>query len=298
MFELEATDEDAGARLDVVLCKRLPGVSRAVARALVAEGAVRVDGRAVRKSYVVRSGDRISIDRLPVPRDFAAASDPHLQLVVKRETAEYVVVEKPSGVPSHPLRAGELGTVAGALVARYPEMRDVGYSRREPGIVHRLDTDTSGLMLAARTEESFDWLRRALRAGHIEKRYLARCVGKVAAPQVIDMPIAADPRDRRRVRVCRDPREAKRLDARPARTEILRSAPAAFGSLVELRANHARRHQIRAHLAAIGHPLLGDVLYGGPAEGSPGHHLLHASAIGVGGELVRSSHWKYGEFSD
>jgi 23S rRNA pseudouridine1911/1915/1917 synthase len=291
-------EDDAGSRLDVVLCRRVPGMSRAAARALIAEGSARVQGRAVKKSYVVRVGDRISVDRLPVPRDFPAAPDAALRLIVLKETEEYVVVDKPPGIPSHPLEPGEVGTVAGALLARYPEMHDVGYSRREPGIVHRLDTYTSGVMLAARTRESFDRLRRALRAGEIEKRYLARCVGEVAAPGEIDLPLAGDPRDRRRVRVCRDAREARRLDAKPALTEILRSAPAPLGSLVELRANQARRHQVRAHLAAIGHPLLGDMLYGGPAEGGPGHHLLHASAIRVGDELIRSSGWKYGEFDD
>lgn len=296
VLELEATEEDAGARLDVVLCRRLPGVSRAVAKALVAEGVARVEGRSVKKSYVVRPGDRISIDRLPGPRDFVATPDPSFELTVLKETEEYVVIEKPPGVPSHPLQAGEVGTVAGALVARYAEMRDVGYSRREPGILHRLDTYTSGVMLAARTPQSFERLRRQLTGGQIEKRYLARCVGVVAAPAVVELPIAGDPRDHRRVRVCRDPREATRLDAKPARTEILRSAPAALGSLVELRANRARRHQVRVHLAAIGHPLLGDALYDGPAEGSPGHHLLHASAIRVDGELIQSNRWKYGEF--
>lgn len=297
VFELEATEEDAGARLDVVLCRHLLGVSRSVAKALVAEGVARVEGRAVKKNYVVRPGDRISIDRLPGPRDFVAAPDPSFELTVLKETEDYVVIEKAPGVPSHPLQAGEVGTVAGALVARYPEMRDVGYSRREPGILHRLDTYTSGVMLAARTPGSFERLRRELTGGQIEKRYLARCIGDVTAPRVLDLPIAGDPRDRRRVRVCRDPREAKRLDAKPARTEILRSAPAPFGSLVELRANRARRHQVRVHLAALGHPLLGDALYGGPAEGSPGHHLLHASAIRVDGELIESNPWKYGQFA-
>ncbi len=213
-----------------------------------------------------------------------------MALEILLETDGYVVVDKPAGVPSHPLKEGELGTLAGALLARYPEMRGVGYSNREPGILHRLDTDTSGLMIAARDQETFDELRRMLQAGEIEKRYLARCTGIVPAPILIDAAIANDPRDRRKVRVCTDPREIKRLGALAARTEILSSTPAEQGSLIEVRANNARRHQIRVHLASIGHPLLGDSLYGGPPHA---HHLLHASSLKLGTLSTITSVWNY-----
>lgn len=295
-FELEVTEADAGDRLDVVLARRVPSLSRARAKALVGDGIVTVDGRAVKKSHLVEVGDRIVVDSLPGPSDFYASPDPDLDLTVLSETGDYVIVDKPAGVPSHPLQEGEVGTLAGALVARYPEMRDVGYSKREPGLVHRLDIDTSGVVLAARNPEAFERLHDDLRAGKIQKRYLARCVGDVAVPQVVDTPIASDPRDRRRVRVCTDLREIKRLGAQAAVTEIMNSTSAPHGSLVEVRANHARRHQIRAHLASIGHPLLGDVLYGGPELEAPKHHLLHALSIEVNGVEVKSSGWKYGDF--
>ena len=128
--------------MDVVLARRIRDLSRARAKALIEEGAVRVDGRRVKKSYIVATGDRVTLDSLPEPVDFCAAPDPDFPLVVLLEAQGYVVVDKPAGAPSHPLREDELGTLAGALVARYPEMRNVGYSRREPGILHRLDTDT------------------------------------------------------------------------------------------------------------------------------------------------------------
>lgn len=277
-FELEVAEEDAGTRLDLVLARRVPELSRGRAKALIEQGIVRVNGRQVRKSHLVRVGERVGIDVLPTPVDFHAAADPELPLEVLLETQDYVVVDKPPGIPSHPLQPEELGTVAGALVARYPEMRDLGYRKREPGILHRLDTGTSGVLLAARNQESFDALRAQLRAGEIEKRYLARCAGVVAAPRTIELAIANDPRDRRKMRACIDEREIQRLKARTCVTEVLRSSPAEHGSLVEVRANHARRHQIRAHLSAIGHPLLGDVLYGGPALGLD-RHLLHAQSM-------------------
>ncbi len=292
-FELEVTEEEAGLRLDVLLSRRLPTLSRARAKALIEAGEVRVAGRRAKKSHLVSAGDQVSISSVPGPADFDARPDPTLDLLVVVETDDYVIVDKPVGVPSHPLKEDELGTLAGALVARYPEMREVGYRRREPGILHRLDTDTSGLLLAARSEAAFERLRNALRAGDIEKRYLARCVGEVSAPQVIDDPIANDPRDRRKVRVCKDPREIKRLAARPALTEVLSSTPAEHGSLVEVRANHARRHQVRAHLASIGHPLLGDTLYGGPELEAPKHHLLHAQSIRMGTRSTHSNPWNH-----
>ena len=288
--ELEIEGEEVGERLDVFLARRVPELSRARAKALIETGEARVDGRRVKKSYALAAGDRVTLESLPRPPDFHATPDPSLELEVVLETDSYVVVDKPAGVASHPLREGELGTLAGALVARYPEMRGVGYRNREPGILHRLDTGTSGLMLAARDRRTFDRLRRMLRAGEIEKRYLARCVGVVPAPIVIDTPIATDPRDRRKVRVCTDAREVKRLGAQAARTEVLRSTPSEQGSLVELRADNARRHQIRVHLASIGHPLLGDSLYGGPPLD---HHLLHASFLRVGTLSTSTSVWNY-----
>lgn len=275
-FELEVEENDADERLDVVLARRVSGLSRGRVRALFEAGQVRVNGRRVKKSARAAVGDRVTLDFLPGPADFHATPDPELAIDIIVEEERYVVANKPAGVPSHPLHEGELGTLAGALVARYPEMRGVGYSNREPGILHRLDNDTSGLMLAARDAETFEALRRQLQAGQIEKRYIACCAGTVAAPQVIDSLIASDPRDRRRVRVCNDPREIKRLKAQPARTEVLKSEPDGNNSRVEVRANSARRHQVRVHLASIGHPLVGDVLYGGPPLPGLKRHLLHA----------------------
>lgn len=291
--ELEIEEGDAGERVDVLLARRVPDLSRAKAKALIEEGAVRVDGRRVKKSYTVAVGDRVTLGSIAGPVDFYAAPDPDLPLVVLAETEGYVVVDKAAGVPSHPLREGELGTLAGALVARYPEMRDVGYSKREPGILHRLDNDTSGVMLAARDQVTFEVLRQQLQAGEIEKRYLARCQGIVPAPIIIDTPIANDPRDRRKVRACVDPREVKRLRAQSAITEVLTSTPAEHGSLIEVRANNARRHQIRAHLASIGHPLLGDPLYGGPPLEPPSRHLLHALSIQIGTRSTITTPWNH-----
>jgi len=278
-FEFEAAADDAGKRLDVVLVRHVPGMSRSRARELAAGGRVRVDGRIARKGAPVRGGAKIVLAELPRARDFAAAPDASLELVLLHEDRWVVVVEKPARVPTHPLREGELSTVAGALVARYPEMASVGYARREPGILHRLDTDTSGVLLAARDAATFDTLRAALKQGEIEKRYKALCVGAVDAPQTVSYPLAPHPKDRRRVLACVHERDVARNAPRPAVSEIVSAEAAGDMSLVEVIARTAGRHQIRAHMSALGHALAGDPLYDGPSVPGLGRHFLHASEI-------------------
>jgi 23S rRNA pseudouridine1911/1915/1917 synthase len=278
-IELIVEDADAGGRLDVVLVRRVDGMTRAKARRLVDAGGVRVNGKRVAKSTRLAAGDRVTLDEAPEPSEFEAQPARDVPLLVRYEDAQVVVVDKPARVPTHPLRPDETETLAGALLVRYPEMRGIGYSPREPGIVHRLDNDTSGVLVAARTAEAFEALRSALTSGWMDKRYLALVLGTIE-PGVIEMPIAPHPSDPRRVHVCTgelDPRSAK---ARSARTEILGARPiGAEHSLLEVRASVAVRHQIRAHLAALDHPLAGDWLYGGPQVPELDRHFLHASRV-------------------
>jgi 23S rRNA pseudouridine1911/1915/1917 synthase len=177
-------------------------------------------------------------------------------------------------MPCHPRRAGEAGTLAAALLARYPELKGVGSSPREPGLVHRLDTDTSGLLLVARAQPVFLSLRAALRAGAIDKRYRALCAGHVRSPARHHGHLRAHGA---KVRVRAEPFP----EAVAITTEVLESTPRGALSAVEVRAHVARRHQVRAHLAALGHALAGDALYGGPALPGLGRHFLHASALAL-----------------
>lgn len=273
-LDFEASAEDDGERLDVVLVRRVPGMSRDRARQWAARGWVRVNGRRAVKAHHLREGDRVSLQELPPEKEFSARPDPAVPLEIVLETKTIVVVEKPPGVPSHPLSAEETGTVANGLVARYPEMKGVGYAPSEPGIVHRIDTDTSGLMLAARSAESFDQLRELLRAGRIDKRYLALCTGAVEAPQTVDLPVINPPGSRRRVHV-----GTQSGSSRSSVTEVLSSEPVGAFSFIEVQASTAQRHQVRAHLASIGHPLAGDRLYGGPDIPGLDRHFLHASRV-------------------
>ena len=283
-LEFVVSGEEAGERVDVFLRRHVPDMSRAKAKALAADGAVRIDGRRSRKGTLLQPGQTVQLDSAPPPKEFQAAPNAALPLSVIHEHADWVVVDKPAGMAMHPLRPEENDTLCNALVARYPEMAEVGYATREPGILHRLDNETSGLVLAARNAEAFASLRETLTGNGIDKRYMALVAGEVVAPKTIDTPLAHEPSDKRKVKACFDEREVERLGARPALTEILSSEAHGEHSLIEVLASSARRHQVRVHLAAFGHPLVGDELYGGP-EGSA-RHLLHASmlAFEYGGE--------------
>jgi 23S rRNA pseudouridine1911/1915/1917 synthase len=272
-------EADAGARLDVVLVRRAADMSRAKARKLTEEGKIRINGHRARKGAVVALGDVVALAELAQPTDFDALPDPALPLRLLYEDAQLVVVDKDAGVPSHPLRPGELGTVANALVARFFEMTGVGYRKREPGLVHRVDTDTSGVLLAARDTDTFDALREALREGAIGKRYIALVEGTLSAPVTLTYPLATHPRDARKVLACVDDRDAVRLHARDAITHILEAEPIGAFTRLLIDAPVAGRHQIRAHLAAAGHPLVGDLLYGGPALDGLSRHFLHAAEL-------------------
>lgn len=276
---LEVREDEQGLRVDVLVARRFPGIGRAAAKALVEAGEVRVDGRRSRKGDRVGVGQVVELAATPRSSREEASPDPELALVVRYEDADLLVVDKPAHVPSHPLEAGELGTIANALVARLPELAGLGFSPREPGLVHRLDVDTSGLLVAAKTKPAFDALVASLREGRWDKRYRALVDGNVRSRFPIDAAIANHPGDPRKVEVAGDPLEAARRKARTARTEVTPVESVRGATLVEAIAHKAVRHQVRAHLASVGHPLIGDVLYGGPADPELGRHFLHASRL-------------------
>ncbi len=262
-------ESDSGRRIDALLAARVPGVGRKLAAHLCKSEAVHVNERPVQKSYPVRTGDRIS---LRVHSFGEATPAPELDLQVIFEGPSLVICEKPARIPSGAVLHKEAGTMAGVLLARYPEMASVGYGRHEPGLVHRLDNDTSGLLMAARTEEAFVELRQALSEGRILKKYLALVPpGVLGDHGVIESPLGHDPRNKKRVLVTDQ--------GRPAKTtfSVLKRATAA--DLVELTVHAAFRHQIRVHLSQVGAPLLGDVLYGGASMLGLSRHALHASYI-------------------
>jgi 23S rRNA pseudouridine1911/1915/1917 synthase len=281
--ELEARELDDGSRLDKFLSQHIAGLGRHQAAVLCQSGQVRIDGRRSKKSALLSAGAKITVE-LPEPTPLAG--EPDLELAVRLERPQLVIVNKPAGMPSAPLDTHERGTLCGALLGRYPEMQGIGYRAREPGIVHRLDTQTSGLVLAARTSDAFARLSGALELEQLKKRYLA----VVSAPGLpesgeISRPLAPDPAHPERVRVLGGSDATGYARQKQTRFRVQRTN--AGRALLEVEVGSAFRHQIRAHLAAIGHPIVGDAVYGGekvPALGA--RHALHASQISWSGDTV------------
>ena len=199
------------------------------------------------------------------------------EIKILLEDPLFLVVEKPSGIPSQPLKDKAL-SLASLLAEKYPELRNIG--GLDGGAVHRLDRETSGLMIFARTSSTYDWFREQFSKNKIEKEYTALVVGEISQPGKITWPIGGDPRSSKKVKVYKNIKEGRRHKAQEAVTfyEPLSLREGAWGkvTLVSIRIKTGRRHQIRAHMASIGHPLVGDRLYKGP-EGK--RLFLHASKI-------------------
>jgi 23S rRNA pseudouridine1911/1915/1917 synthase len=283
--ELIVPESLNGARLDKAAVELEKGTSRAKVKRAIEAGAVRVNGRRSAKGALVAKGDRITIHLGQLESaDAPAEPTPGAPLVISFESAEVIVADKPAGQPSAPLRSGEVGTLANALVGRYPELAGIGYSPREPGLVNRLDTDTSGLVIVARTAAAFDKLRAALKAEEIQKSYLLVCASEgLPDDGTIEFPIANHPKDKRRVYPCVHPRDVARYDPRPACTRFHVERRTERWALVRAEAKRALRHQIRAHFGAIEHPLAGDILYGGAEIRALGRHALHAAHVAYAG---------------
>jgi 23S rRNA pseudouridine1911/1915/1917 synthase len=258
---------EAGLRLDRALAARFEELSRSRLKALILAGHVTVSGRTIRDpSHHVNAGDRIAI-ALP-PAEPAEPGPEAIPLVIVYEDDDVIVIDKPRGLVVHPAAGNRTGTLVNALIAHCgASLSGIGGVRR-PGIVHRLDKDTTGLMVVAKNDRAHRSLAAQFadhgRTGPLERGYLAFAWGAPDRPKgTIDKPIDRHPRARERMAV--------RADGRPAIThwEVAEryppSSPAsgpAVASLLACRLETGRTHQIRVHLAAIGHPLLGDVVYG------------------------------------
>jgi 23S rRNA pseudouridine1911/1915/1917 synthase len=253
----------AGSRLDAFLVRAGVAPSASAARRLLEQRAVRVDGRPGRKGQLLAAGQTVELAGVQAEEVAAVIPDPSLPLVVLYEDAALVALNKPAGWPTHPLRPGERGTLASALVARFPSCATASRDPREAGLVHRLDTGTSGVVLAARDPDSWQALRRIVGGEGCEKIYLAEVVPPpsplalaVGEPTVVDAPIGRRGRRSGQVRV------GAGRGPLPARTEIVVRQQRAHSWLVEARLHRGRAHQVRAHLGHLGLPVLGDPLYG------------------------------------
>jgi 23S rRNA pseudouridine1911/1915/1917 synthase len=262
-MRLQIADDQAGARLDHVLAEPLGSRSRA--QRLIDAGLVTVDGHQRPKRHLVAAGEVVEIADEPAP-DVPEDAGPPIDLAVAYEDDDLLVVDKPAGIVVHPAAGHRTGTLSQALTAR-------GIAADRGGIVHRLDRDTSGLLLAAKDEDTLRTLQEELRERRIEREYLALVEGRPPARSgTIEAPIGRDRRDRTRHSTDTDtPRDAV------THFTIERALPSS--TLLRVRLETGRTHQIRVHLQAIGHPVVGDPEYGvGDARGLE-RQFLHAARL-------------------
>ena len=272
-------DDSAGARLDVFLTSVLGGHSRSNIQRLIKEGRVLVDGRSAKSNLAMKAGQSVVID---LPEATAATPLPEeLPLPIVYQDKDLIVIDKPAGMVVHPAAGHASGTLVNALLHHVDDLSGIGGEKR-PGIVHRLDRGTSGLMVVAKNDASHEELSRQFHDREVEKEYIALVWGEVQAGRRIDAPIGRDPNDRKKM-------SAKARRSREAVTRIVKTQK--FGvvlTLAHIAIYTGRTHQIRVHLSEIGHPIVGDSVYGGVHRRVPGDlravtHLqrpfLHAARL-------------------
>jgi 23S rRNA pseudouridine1911/1915/1917 synthase len=251
---LTVPEEGEGVRLDRFLASVLPNQSRSQIQRLIKDGQIQIAGRDVKANHAVRVGQEISIN-VPEPVDAEPQAEA-LPLPIVYEDHDLIVVDKPAGMVVHPAAGHATGTLVNALLHHVDDLSGIGGEKR-PGIVHRLDKGTSGLMVVAKHDRAHEELARQFAEREVEKQYFALVWGIVQAGRRIDAPIGRDPGNRKKM-------SARARRAREAVTRIVRTEH--FGlaaSLAQVAIYTGRTHQIRVHLSAIGHPIVGDALYGG-----------------------------------
>ena len=259
-FEVGAAGD--GQRLDLVASERLPDISRSEAARWVEAGFVLLDGRVRRPGHRCRAGQRVRIEapgdgRTPLfgaPGEKDPLSPEPVPLEVLHEDRWLIVIDKPAGLVVHPGPGHRAGTLANGLIHRYPEIARVGPPGR-PGLVHRLDRGTSGVLVAARTEPARLRLAEAFAERQVEKQYQALVMGRFGEHQRIAEPIGRDPKNGQRYR-CRG------RHARQAETDAWPLEELPLSTYVGIRLHTGRTHQARVHLAHVGYPIAGDVMYG------------------------------------
>ena len=271
-LHLKAETEDAGTRLDAFVASRANGLTRSQAARYIEEGRVSVDGKPAVKSCRITGGEAVTVD-VPEVRDTALTAQ-DIPLDVVYEDADVIVVNKPAGLVVHPAPGHPDGTLVNALLHHCgSSLSGIGGEKR-PGIVHRIDRDTSGLLIAAKNDYAHQALAAQLQDHSLYREYEAVCVGGLREDRgTVDAPIGRHPTDRKKM--CVD-----RKNGRPAVTHwtVLERFPGY--THIQCRLETGRTHQIRVHLASIGHPLLGDVVYGAkkPVPGLAGQ-CLHARRL-------------------
>lgn len=267
--------DQPGERLDKALADSVPELSRAQFQRLIGEGRVTIGGKRVKASQVLRGGETVRVV-IPDPQETNLTAEA-IVLDIRYEDGDLIVVNKPAGMVVHPSAGHERGTLVNAILAYCPEMINVGGEVR-PGVIHRLDKDTSGLIAMAKNDQALRYMQAQFKQRSVRKSYLALTEGRFRENSVlVDAPIGRDPGNRKKMAVIPPGSSGVARSALTA-VELLRY----YGnhSLLECRPATGRTHQIRVHLAYFGHPVVGDALYGRRKQGLlKERHFLHASEL-------------------
>jgi len=287
MEKILTDEKNAGKRVDKFLKEGIfldVDVSRVEISDYIKDGKVSVNGKAVKPSYILKEGDQIEV-AFELEKDTVIKPNPGLKIRIIYEDENIIIVDKPAGVRSHVDLQDQENTLVNFLIAKYPEISGVHDgsegSWMRPGIVHRLDMDTSGVMIVAKNEKAFNELKRKFQDKEIEKKYWALAIGKFNEKEgIIEKPLARSESYRKQVIATR--RTKTKIREAVTHYKVLRELDGY--ALLEVSPKTGRMHQIRVHLASIGHPIIGDDKYlpkNMKAAGSRGasRHLLHAKSI-------------------
>ena len=288
MKTFQVNPGNAGKRLDVFLKKKLPDISRTHIIKNIRKGYIVVNNNAAKPSSLLRENDQITVDvHFSETEAGVLLPNPNIHIPVIFENEHFLVLDKPAGIQVHPSDAERENTIANWIAADYPDILGIGENSLRPGIVHRLDKDTSGLLLIAKTQEAFEALKERFANRKVQKTYLAIVHGKPKEKTgIIDLPIARSKTFRKQTIV--RPGVLHKGQAREALTryQVIKTFSCKLStvncSLVSVRPRTGRMHQIRIHLSAIGHPIVGDALYARReyqnAAAAP-RQLLHAHML-------------------
>jgi 23S rRNA pseudouridine1911/1915/1917 synthase len=253
VLRFTVADSEAGQRLDAVVASRLPALSRSHVARLIRAGHITVSGHIRKPGYLTKPGDIVETE-VPSQEPVTCQPEP-IPLSILHEDRDVIVLDKSSGLVVHPGAGHKGGTLVNALLHHCPGIEGVGDHAR-PGIVHRLDKETSGTMVVAKTSLAYDSLIRQFKTREVRKTYLALAYGQVKkAEGVIDLPIGRHPKHRKKMSV-------KSSQSRPTETRWQINEAFTEVTLLEIDLRTGRTHQVRVHCAAMGHPLVGDATYG------------------------------------
>lgn len=276
-FTFSAGTADAGLRVEHAVTRHVPSTCRSLVLGALDKGLVTVNGSAARKGRKLEAGDEVRLAELMETADRRALPDASVAISLVYDDSFLLVVDKPAGMPVHPIEPGETGTLVNGLLARYPELGSVGGDPLFPAAVHRIDADTSGLVLVAKTNEAHRTLRAMFAGRLVRKDYSALVVGDVPGPMTLEDGLVHSPKPSHRMRVVRGGAGVR--GAMRAVTDCLPVERLPGFTLLDITIRTGVTHQIRCQLAHAGRPVAGDRIYGRAAPGYDGRLFLHARRL-------------------